>query len=179
MASPIDLLIDKLNASGSWEQEIMLGRNEYLKLPDTLETRVFLLKTGSMRIFITDENEEHTIRFAYPGNIFTTIDSFFGNQASPMAIKALRKTWVAAMPKIAFLRIIEQEEENKKLWQQVLQGLILQQLEREIDLLTASPAERYLRVLHRSPQLFQEVPHRYIASYLRMTPETLSRLKKS
>jgi CRP-like cAMP-binding protein len=179
MASPIDLLKDKLHVCGGWEQEILLNRNEYLKLPDTLDSRVFLLNSGSIRIFISDENVEHTIRFAYQGNIFTTIDSFFSNRPSPMAIQALRKTRVSVMSKTAFLHFIEQDEENKNLWQQILQGLIVQQLEREIDLLTASPAERYLRVLHRSPQLFQEVPHRFIASYLRMTPETLSRLKKS
>ena len=40
-----------------------------------------------------------------------------------------------------------------------------------------SSRERYLRVLGRSPALFQEIPHRYIANYLRMSAETLSRLK--
>jgi len=63
-------------------------------------------------------------------------------------------------------------------WQRILEQLIYQQFEREIDLLTASPVERYKRVLARSPQLFQEIPGKYIASYLRMTPETLSRIKK-
>lgn len=66
-----------------------------------------------------------------------------------------------------------------KEWVNVLQTLSLQQLDREIDLLTTSPKARYERVLERSPRLFQEIPHRYIANYLRMTPETLSRLKKS
>ena len=61
----------------------------------------------------------------------------------------------------------------------MLESLFLDQFEREIDLLTASPEERYLRVLKRSPKVFQEVPHKYIAEYLRMTPETLSRIKKS
>jgi hypothetical protein len=56
---------------------------------------------------------------------------------------------------------------------------VLQQMERERDILTSSPLERYKRVLERSPQLFQEIPNKYIASYLRMTPETLSRIKKS
>ncbi len=56
--------------------------------------------------------------------------------------------------------------------------LTLQQLEREIDILTKSPKERYERVLRRSPQLFQEIPNKHIANYLRMSPETLSRLKK-
>jgi hypothetical protein len=58
-----------------------------------------------------------------------------------------------------------------------LEDLVLQQLEREKDLLINAPAERYERVLKRSPKLFQEVPNKYIANYLRMSPETLSRLK--
>jgi hypothetical protein len=57
--------------------------------------------------------------------------------------------------------------------------IIYDQFEREKDILTYSPLKRYQRVLKRSPQLFQEIPNKYIASYLRMSPETLSRLKKS
>jgi hypothetical protein len=58
-----------------------------------------------------------------------------------------------------------------------MEMVITQQIEREIDLLTVSPTERLKRVLERSPNVFQEVPLKYIASYLRMTPETLSRLR--
>jgi hypothetical protein len=68
---------------------------------------------------------------------------------------------------------------NVILWGKILENLAVQQLEREIDLLKNSPKERYERVLKRSPQLFQEIPNRHIANYLRMSPETLSRLKKS
>lgn len=65
------------------------------------------------------------------------------------------------------------------MWVKILENLVIQQMEREIDILTSSPKERYERVLKRSPQLFQHIPNRHIANYLRMTPETLSRLKKS
>jgi CRP-like cAMP-binding protein len=65
------------------------------------------------------------------------------------------------------------------LYSVLLEQLVLQQMEREQDLLITSPVERYQRVLERSPMLFQEVPHKYIAAYLRMSPETLSRIKKS
>ena len=61
----------------------------------------------------------------------------------------------------------------------ILEDLVLQQIEREKDLLYSSPKIRYERVLKRSPKLFQEIPNKYIANYLRMSPETLSRLKKS
>lgn len=69
--------------------------------------------------------------------------------------------------------------DNRSVWSRMLENLVVQQLEREVDILTASPKERYERVLARSPRLFQEIPGRNIANYLRMSPETLSRLKKS
>ena len=177
--NPLERLKEKIYQKELWQEEIILNRNDYLKYPDTTDTRVFMVNSGSLRVFINDEKEEHTIRFGYPGNILASLDSFFTDRASPLAIQALRRTSVSTMPKSVFISFLESEEENRRLWQQIIQALIVQQMEREVDLLTSSPAERYLRVLHRSPQLFQEIPNRFIASYLRMTPETLSRLKKS
>lgn len=77
------------------------------------------------------------------------------------------------------MEIVNSKPEYIALYNQLLEQLVLQQMEREQDLLINSPEERYRRVLQRSPQLFQEVPHKYIASYLRMTPETLFRIKKA
>ena len=91
----------------------------------------------------------------------------------------MKKTVVKVVSKSDFISFLKSDIENLELWDTLLQGLIIQQLEREIDILTSSPVERYKRVLKRSPQLFQEIPHKHIASYLRMTPETLSRIKKS
>ena len=51
-------------------------------------------------------------------------------------------------------------------------------VDREKNLLLDSPTARYKHALETHPVLFQEIPHRYIASYLRMTPETLSRIQK-
>lgn len=83
------------------------------------------------------------------------------------------------LEKKPYMEFIKQSPERFQSWLQILEQLVYQQLERERDLLTSSPAVRFKRVLDRSPLLFQEVPNKYIAAYLRMTPETLSRLKKS
>lgn len=61
----------------------------------------------------------------------------------------------------------------------MIENLVTQQTDREIDLLITSPIERLKRALATSPNLFQEIPLKYIASYLRMKPETLSRIRKS
>jgi CRP-like cAMP-binding protein len=107
------------------------------------------------------------------------LDSFLSNEKSDFNIQAIKLTKVRRIQKSAFFELINSEEKYLKIWIGILENLVQQQMEREKDLLTESPLERYNRVLSRSPRLFQEIPHKYIANYLRMTPETLSRLKKS
>ncbi len=176
--NPVDQFVSLLDEHRMWETETVLLRNHYLKVGGSTDTRLYHVVEGCLRVFVLDDPEEHTIRFGYRNNLITAIDSFVTEQPSPMYIQALRETVVRAVSKNNFMEFLLASAERLKLWTDLLQLLILQQLEREQDLLTGSPAERYRRVLRRSPQLFQEVPHKYIASYLRMTPETLSRLNK-
>lgn len=157
---------------------IQLERNEFLKVKGSIDTNVYFVENGSLRIFILDDYEEQTIRFGYQGNIIVSLDSFLSGKPSDLYIQALKKTTVKVISKSNFLKFID-DKENRDWWLNTLENLVLQQMEREVDLLTNSPKERFERVLKRSPQLFQEVPHKYIANYLRMSAETLSRLKKS
>jgi len=158
---------------------VILARNDYLKVKGSIDTNIYFVESGSLRIFIVDGSEEQIIRFGYPDNIIVPLDSFLTEKPSDFYIQAIKKTVVRVIPKPVFYEFIEQSENNKKMFVTMLQDLILQQMEREKDILTSSPKERYNRVLARSPRLFQEIPNKHIANYLRMSPETLSRLKKS
>ena len=176
-------LIQKLktgiDALGLWEKDIYLRRNEFLKVKGSIDTNLCYIESGSLRIFFEDEFEEQTIRLGYQGNFIAALDSFITDQPSNLYIQAIKKCELKMISKAAYINFVESSPENLKIWQQIMSGLIYQQIEREKDILTYSPLERYKRVLNRSPQLFQEIPNKYIASYLRMTPETLSRIKKS
>lgn len=163
----------------SWKGELSLKRNEYLKVMGSTDTNLYYVKSGCMRVFIEDEFEEHTIRFGYMGNFIAALDAYITQKPSPFYIQAIRATELKVITKDAFMKIINSNTAYLRLWQEMLAGLVYQQMEREVDILTHSPVERYKRVLERSPQLFQEVPAKYIASYLRMTPETFSRIRKS
>lgn len=161
------------------EKTIEIERNGFLKTAGAIDTQIYLVEEGSLQVYIMDENEERTIRFGYQNNILVSLDSFLTEKPSEFVIRALKKTRVSIIPKKRFMNFINRDESGLKLWAAILEDLVIQQIEREKDLLIASPKERYERVLRRSPQLFQEIPNRHIANYLRMTPETLSRLKKS
>lgn len=175
----VDLLIEKINVLQLWESSLTLQRGEFLKVKGTVDTRLYFVESGCLRVFLMPEEEELTIRFAYQNNLFVALDSFINEAPSDLYIQAIKKTKLRVMSKSAFARLLNSEADAAHWWRDILEVLVFQQFERETDLLISSPAERYRRVLARSPQLFQEVPHKYIASYLRMTPETLSRLKKS
>ncbi|WP_298881915.1 cyclic nucleotide-binding domain-containing protein [uncultured Polaribacter sp.] len=175
----MSILIDNITANNLWDKEFVLQRNEFLKEKGTIDTNLYLVVTGSLRIFVVDEFEEHTIRFGYKDNLIASLDSFLNEQPSDFYIQALKKTTIKSISKKKYLSFINSSQEYKEIWLSILEKFVLQQMERERDILTSSPLERYRRVLKRSPKLFQEIPSKYIACYLRMTPETLSRIKKS
>lgn len=162
-----------------WESEKTIQRNEFLVSAGNTDQNTYYVLDGAIRVFVTINNEEHTIRFGYKDSIITPIHSFFENKPSPFYFQAIRKSSVLIMPRKNLDAFISDNPQGMNVYNKLLEDLVLQQMEREIDILTSSPAERLKRVLARSPQLFQEIPSKYIASYLRMSPETLSRISKS
>lgn len=172
-------ITEKIKQIGLFGKTITLERNQFLKIGGSTDTNVYFIEKGSIRVFVLDGDEERNIRFGYKNNIVVSLDSFLTEKPSGLYMQAIKKTIIKTASKRSFLKFINSSAENLKLWAFILEDLVLQQMEREVDILTYSPKERYRRVLQRSPQLFQEIPNKHIANYLRMSPETLSRLKKS
>lgn len=178
MAS-IDTLYNLIEAAAIWDTTEHLPRKAYLNAAGKSNTNLYYILSGSVKIaWFNEKGEENIIRFGYQNHFILALDSFITDKPSDFYIQTLKNTTVKVLSKEKLLQFIASEEAHQKLWDALLLQLILQQLEREKDILTPSPKERYERVLKRSPLLFQEIPNKYIASYLRMSAETLSRLKK-
>ena len=175
----VEEMKSRIDAEGLWEKEKTLKRSEYLKVRGSTDTYLYYVVSGSLRIFIEDEYEEQTIRFGYQNNFIAALDSFLTGAPSDFYIQAIKQSELKLISRQRFQEFVQRDKDHLLFWQRILEQLVFQCIEREKDLLTFSPVERYQRVLARSPQLFQEIPGKYIASYLRMSPETLSRIKKS
>ncbi len=170
---------DLILAMSGQGKTLDVERNEFIIQAGTIERHIYWIESGAVRAFYLTELEEHTIRLGYKGSLITSLSSFLKDIPSELYLQAIRKTRLKALSKTEFLKFIGDDKERLRQYNAMLEDLLVQQLEREIDLLTYSPVERLQRVLKRSPHLFQEVPAKYIASYLRMSPETLSRIQKS
>ena len=160
-----------------WQPVLPLRRGDFLIRPGQLEHRLYFVRQGLLRIYYPSETEEICVGFGYEATLLTSFPSFINQQPSEYAIQALRHSELLSIGREEFMRSLEQQPALAYFWRVELERNLLGRIEREIDLLLPEPARRYERLLARSPQLFQRVPHKYIASYLRMTPETLSRLR--
>ncbi|MEO6917123.1 MAG: Crp/Fnr family transcriptional regulator [Chitinophagaceae bacterium] len=167
-------LIALIKTDGRLKQ---ISRGEMLLREGEAEQHIYLIETGTVRVFLLSACEEMTIRFGYEGSIVNSLSSFITGKPSELYIEAIRKTSLRMISKSQFSELVYRTPENMKGYISLMELLVTQQIEREIDLLTISPTVRLQRVLERSPNLFQQVPLKYIASYLRMTPETLSRIR--
>ena len=176
---PLKQFITLIDDADIWDATKSLSRGDYLKSGGSTDTNLYYVESGCLRAYTILEDREHTIRLGYRDNIIAALDSFLTGRPSAIYLQALKATKVRVLSRATFEHFLTLHERHRQLWTELLQLTIAELMEREQDLLIDDPAERYRRVLARSPQLFQEVPQKYIAAYLRMTPETLSRLKKS
>ena len=157
----------------------VIQKGEFLIKEGDIEKNLYLVERGAVRVFYLSEFDEHIIRFGYEGSLINSLSSFITQKPSEFFIEAIRKTTVKEISKADLVKLRNESDENLRQYIELLESLVTQQIDREIDLLVTSPAERLKRVLERSPNLFQHVPLKYIASYLRMKPETLSRIRNS
>lgn len=173
-------IVQQLEEFGIAPTVRVFKRGDYIFRSGSTATEVYFIKEGSVLVSCDlGQDMEQVIRFGYAGSLITALDTYLSGKASIYSIEAIRQTTVCIIDREAMERFWSSSPERQQLWKTIIEALVLQQMEREIDLLIAEPKLRYQRVLARSPQLFQEVPQKYIANYLRMTPETLSRLQKS
>lgn len=161
---------------GHWSVRRSVRRGEHLVFPGECETHLYHVLSGTFRIYLPGEKSDFVVGFGYVDTLLCAYPSFIEGAASEYGIQALRNAELCGISRTHFYAVIEENLSLERAWRRLTEEAFLGRIRREVDLLTSTPAERVERLLRRSPHLFQEIPLKYIASYLRMQPETLSRV---
>jgi len=74
------------------KKSITIERNEFLKVKGSVDTNVYYVETGTLRVFVLDDCEEQVIRFGYKENLIVSLDSFLTQKPSNLYIQAIKKT---------------------------------------------------------------------------------------
>jgi len=132
---------------------------------------------GMIRQFYYKNNKDLTEHFAYENHLFLCIESFLLQQPSNLMVEALENCIIYGMPYDDLLSLTEQDREIEVLYRTILEkSLILSQIKTD-SFRFETANERYSRLMKEHPEIIQRAPLSYIASYLLMTPETLSRVR--
>ena len=139
----------------------------------------FFVSKGLLRSYTIDETgKEHIIQFAPENWIISDRSSFYFNEASELFIDAIEETEIVFIDKnfidaVAAISTTFRQQDNIALHNHI------RQLQKRVNLLLGATAEqRYLDFIAIYPSLTLRIPQWMIASYLGITPETLSRVRK-
>ncbi len=140
---------------------------------------IMYIEKGLVRQFYFKNGKEVTEHMANEGKIVMCIESLFKEEPSYLQVEALEPTVIYHLPKKRLEEVALHNVNIQILYRKILEeSLILSQI--HADLVRFETAEnRYRRMLKLSPQVALRAPLLYIASYLQMTPETLSRVRSS
>ncbi len=140
---------------------------------------IFYVEKGLVREYYFKNNKEVTEYLAADGTIFMCIESLFREEPSQLVVEALEATTVYAIPKQRLEVVALHNVNIQILYRKILEeSLIISQ--RRADMLRFESAkDRYRKLCKLNPQMVMKAPLVYIASYLQMTPETLSRVRSA
>ncbi len=154
-----------------------LDAGEHLLRAGNVCKQLALVEKGLLRLFYPIDGKEITHCFCKEHTISSSFRSFLAQQASDISIQAVEPSQLITLS-YESLQILYQQD---PFWQQV------GRLATENELITAechhrflrdlSATERYTHILEHEQELLQRVPLHYLASYLQITPETLSRIR--
>ena len=153
------------------------AKNEMILREGETCTNIYWVVKGLVRQFYYKNGKELTEYMATENSIVMCIESLFLEQPTHLQIKAIEPTVLIAIPKVDLEAVAMKSVNIQILYRKILEeSLILSQIHADM-LRFESAQDRYQKLIKRQPQLVLRAPLVYIASYLQMTPETLSRVR--
>jgi CRP-like cAMP-binding protein len=155
-----------------------LQKNEHLIKSGDENTHFILIKSGCLMTYFKDRNEHiHTIQFGQEMWWTGDLDAIFNKQASNYAIKALAPSEVYLLSKEDFEDLNQRHTTFERYFRVLFQNALISHQKRIIRNISFTAEEKYLEFVRLHPRLELIVPQKYIASYMGITPEFLSKLK--
>lgn len=157
---------------------LSLAKNEMLLSEGELSRRMFFVVKGCLRVyFIKEDGSEVTRRIVFENAFSTTLVSFITRQPSMEFTQAVEPTSLLYISREDFYTLLEAVPVWEKFYRQYLEYAYVNNTNRLMSFITLDAAEKYRQLLEENPGIVRRLPNRIVASYLNISPETLSRLK--
>ncbi|RAR47636.1 Crp/Fnr family transcriptional regulator [Flavobacterium lacus] len=157
---------------------LQTNRNEILIRYNDLAKHYYFINKGCVRLFtITKEGQEISRYFAYEGTFVTALPSFIDQKPAEEFLQTIEKAELLSISRADFYKLVQSFPEFAKIYTEILElGFIVAQ-KRIYGFQGFDAMEKVKWVIKNQPQLLLRVSNKMAASYLGMSPATLSRIK--
>jgi len=139
--------------------------------------KAFFIERGCIRLFFNNNGKDITFQFFFEGEGVSSVESFRTNQPSLFTIESIEPCIIHSISKKDFQTILDSSPAIKQqVEEQIFQRMVFYQ-KLFLSRIKDNPQKRYEELLKHYPKILQRVPQHYIASYLGITPVSLSRIR--
>lgn len=150
----------------------------YLKAGQVCRQRAYINK-GSTRTFTMDEKGgEHILFFAFEDWWIGDLESIYTQQPATLNIQAMEDCELLILPMTDLEKLWITIPKLKKMFEEKEKRSSFANIHRLQEVKSLSPEERYLNLIQKHPHIFQRIPLQYIAMYLDIEPQSLSRMRR-
>ncbi len=175
----LEIPLDAVSLCSSFYLSKKIPKNTFLLQEGEICHETYFVEKGLLRMYSIDKNgKEHIIQFAPEKWLMSDRSSLFFNEKSHYYIEAVEDTEVVLMQTDFFSKLIEIYPQTAEKNDMLLQKHIRNLQNRVNSLLAETAEERYMNFIKMYPDILQRVPQLMVASYLGITPESLSRVRK-
>lgn len=153
-------------------------KEQTIKKTGTTEKYLYFILEGSGGIFLWNNNNFVCIDLCFEGDFFGDYMSFLNQQPSPLEVITFEPSELFRISKDNFNRIGYNTAYGNTICRFAAEALFVHKQKQQIDILTKTASERYIELQTKQSKTIQRTPQKHIASYLGVTPQSLSRIRK-
>ena len=181
----IEKIKDIQNLSAESEQKLLsklqllkIKRNGLLLATGEICKNIYYVESGFVRSVMYSDGKEVNLNFTTAGNFVTNLKSLRNGTPSEYEIQVSETSVIWGFEKNTLFELYKESEEIASFGRNLLEQLLADQEEHANLFKIKSPSERYQYVLKNEPLLFQKITLTQLASYIGISRETLSRVRK-
>jgi len=158
-------------------EQVVLSKNDYLLTEGKISRHLYFLEQGALRGYYNLDGKEITHWFGFEDDFVTSFHSFITQEPAVENIQLLEGCVLWSISKETLTGLFNQFHEIERLVRIAYEKYYIRLEERFVNAHFKTAAERYQALLNEAPHIVERVPLGYIASYLGISQETLSRVR--